>query len=118
MKVRNIIAQVREICLDASVNDDQLIRMLSELEARIYRETVSNYENAPAFSPIEDEDSSLMISEEYADVYRYWLLSKIYLNVGDYERYNNFAELYATALDSFRRDHIRQNMPLGTSFKY
>lgn len=118
MQVKSIIADIRGICKGVSFDDDQLIRMLSELDGRIYRETISRYENAPEYSPIEDEESSLIIGEEYTDVYRYWLLSRIYLNVGDYDRYNNYAELYAAALDSFRRDHISKNMPIRTSIKY
>ena len=118
MQLKALIAEIRTLCKGIPLGDDQLIKWVSALEARIYRETISKYESAPYFSPITDEESTLMIYDEYADVYRYWLLAQIYLYIGDYDKYNTFAELYATALDSFRKDYINKHMPIGTNIKY
>lgn len=118
MQVNTIIAEVRECARGASYTDEQLIKWLRELDGRIYNETLKRYEDAPEYTPIEDCESSLLISEEYADVYRYFLLSRIYLTVGDHDRYNAYAELFATALDSFRCGYIKHHMPKRVDFSF
>ncbi|MBQ4066622.1 MAG: hypothetical protein IJD22_03140 [Clostridia bacterium] len=118
MKVNEIIADVRNTCRGIALDDDQLIKMLRELEGRLYSSIYESYEDAPVYTPVEDCSSSLLIPEEYADVYRYWLSSKIYLSVGDYDRYNTFASLYATALDAFKCFYIRNHMPKRVNIRY
>lgn len=118
MQVKDIIAEIRETCRGGSYTDEQLIRWTRELEERIFSETLTGYEAVPEYTAVEDRDSYLFLPEEYADVYRYWLLCRIYLNTGDYDRYNNYAELYATALDAFRAGYIRTHMPNRTNIVY
>lgn len=118
MKVKNIISTVREMCIGCNPNDDCLLRWLFELDKRLYKEKFSEYEDCPPYTPVENGESSLLISEEYADIYRYYLLMKIYLNIGDYERYNNFAQAYATELDSFLRNFASKHKHKSTNFNY
>ncbi len=118
MKVKNIISTVREMCLGCELEDDRLIRWIGELEKRLYSESFSKYEDCPPFVPVEDCDSSLLISEEYADIYRYYLLMKIYLSIGDYDRYNTFAQLYAAELERFLCAYNSTHMHRRTDLKY
>lgn len=118
MQVKNIIPTVREMCHGTEADDGRLIRWLFEFDKRLYSENLSQYEDCPPYTPVENGESALLIPEEYADVYRYYLLMKIYLGVGDYERYNQFAQLYATELDRYLRYVSSSCVHKSTNFVY
>ena len=118
MKVNKLISEIHDTCKGFDIDDGLLLRWLSELEERLTDETNHNYEETVPFSPITDTEADLFIPDKYADVYRYFLFMKIYLSVGDYERYNQFAELYAVALNSFKTNQAVTLTSRHKSFIY
>lgn len=106
------------MCRGIELNDENLIKWLRELDVRLYNEKLSKYEDCPEPSFAENCNSALLIDEEYADVYRYYLMMKIYLGVGDYDRYNTFAQLYAAELERFSCAYASTHIHKRTDIKY
>lgn len=96
------------------------IGWINELEGRIVREL---YRGRAEFADIEfagypsnvDTDTVLLVPDEYAGVYVYWILMKADFANNETERFNNDAILYNTAYLAYANYVNRTALPAGST---
>lgn len=99
------------------------VRWLSTLDNMVKNHVIDTHEGAEEVSFTGYDDSTdvqteLLIPAPYDDAYLLWMESKIDYYNGEYSKYNNAAEAFNTAYDSYKAYYNRTHMPKGKKFKY
>ena len=96
-------------------DDETLIRWLSTLEQRIYHEIICwHYEADEFVHPLyteKDLTAELLVPDEYADVYLYYLQAQVDYFNAETARYNNAMAMFNAALSNFADNFNRSHMP-------
>ncbi len=81
------------------------LKLLSDLDGRLYTEVLSNYENAPAaftgYTESTPSDTALLIRFPYDDIYIKALCAENDAVNGDIARYNNAAAAFNAAWEQY-----------------
>ena len=97
----------------SSLSDEALVQELNRFEDMVRVEIYDLHEDAP--EPIRYEldaqDVQMQITSPWDDVYLYLLLSKMDLDNGEIEDYDNDVNLLNAQMDRFRAAYIRTHMP-------
>lgn len=121
MKVNEILAFVDEIKPNV-IPDEIKITWINTVERKIFFNLVMNYEHEldedgnepePPHITEEDDETELIAPEEYADVYRYYLMSKIDFMNQDTDLYMNDAAMFNQAYVEFANYWSRTHKQLG-----
>jgi hypothetical protein len=121
MRVDEVLAFVDEVKPNV-ISDEVKITWLNTLERKIFHHLVMNYEheldeegNEPKEPHIGEEDkgTELIAPEEYADVYRYYLLAKIDFMNQDTDLYLNDAAMFNQAYTELCNYWSRTHKQLG-----
>lgn len=91
------------------------IAWLSELDGRIKHEILDTHEGFDdvSFEGYTPSNTSveLLVPNEYADIYIYWLFLKMDFVNGEAQRFNNSAAMHNTAWINFANHINRTHMP-------
>lgn len=98
-----------------TIDDSLKIGWLSEIDEQIYDEIVLTHINADKYEreyPYESDTASLIAPRRFADVYIFYLESKIDYFMNETERYINDVEMFSSSYQSFADWYNRNNLPL------
>lgn len=97
----------------SGLSDEELVQELNRFEDMVRVEIYDLHEDAP--EPIRyttgDPDVQMQIGSPWDDVYLYLLFSKMDLDNGEIEDYDNDVNLLNAQMDKFRAAYIRTHMP-------
>lgn len=111
MKVIDVISYVDKVCHN-QIDQNVKIKYLEALDQQIKRALFDTHEDAPDISIQEyTESTELLVSEVFAELYYFYLESKIQLLLGQMARYQNMAVLYDAAYAAFAVDYNRTHKP-------
>lgn len=118
MTIREAIDRIDEI-KPSGYSDTQFIEWLNNLDAMVYREIILTHvwDDTPEFSPYTqdtDAHTTLLIPDEFSDVYVSWLAARIDYANGEFSRYNNSAAMFNAQYDDYAAYINRTHMPKGT----
>ena len=113
----NQVAQVRPFAYP----QEMLGRWVMELEGSLWTEFFSKYEGADgsgrAKSYPEDGDVTLLVPDEWANVYTLYLLAMVDFYDRNWTAYSGSNAMYSAALDEFRKEwhrtHRRKDYDAG-----
>ena len=96
---------------------EQKVQWLSVLDGQIQKEILSTHEGwagaTGAYTPQTDPDQQLLLPQPYAaEIYRFWLESRIDLANGELSRYNSSITLFNNAYLTFQDWYNRTHRPL------
>ena len=122
MKLGDAISRLDELKPNG-FSRGQKIFWLSALDATVKKEIIDSHEGAElvAFAPYDEhsaEDTVLLVSSPYEEVYLRYLEAQIDYANGEYDRFNNSNAMYAAAYTAFSRAYNRSHMPIGGAKKY
>lgn len=89
--------------------EKQKVRWLSELDGKIAREVLKD-KAFIGYDYSSDSEKTLIIPDEYADVYLFYLCSMIDFFSRDYAEYNNSVELYNKAFSGYLKAVQRKDV--------
>lgn len=122
MTIHGAIEQVDILCPNM-ISTEQKIKWLSLLDVRVFREIVLTHEDAPVDENNEiiyfagyngevDEETVLLVPDDFADIYRYYLEAKICQSNNEIKRYNNAMMSYNTEWVNYQNYYNRTHMPV------
>lgn len=118
MKIREVLEEIRQL-KPSQIAEEMMIRWLSDLDMRIFEEVivqrVPDADTPETFEPYtaESAETELLVKEPDArEVYRWWLEMQIDLANQEYDKYENSASLFNTALSTWRRKYARTHRQL------
>lgn len=103
---------------DTELPDEILLQWLNRLDGALWEDVCQNYEGAGSM-PCYDEDTDidgteLLVLSPYDDLYIDYLVMRIDLDHGDYERYNNDAALWESERRAWANWYNRTHRWLST----
>lgn len=113
MKALDVISYVDKAC-NNTIDQDLKLKYLEWLDQQIARELIDTHEEAG--NVIQEAGAytamtELLVPEPYAQLYFYYLQSKIHLALGETGRYQNMAVLYENAYGDYAKEYHRTHMP-------
>lgn len=95
------------------------LRWLWQLDGTVYNELISTHEDGRKQQTNRPEDGSreLLVDELYDEVYLWYMRSRMHLQLGEIELYNNALALFQTCYDEYARYYNRTHMPKGETIK-
>lgn len=111
MKIQDAISDVNAL-KPSQYDDMRMMKWLSDLDMKIWDETISWHENASE-RPAEytDKETTLLVVEPYSELYIMYLSAQVDYWNGEYGRYNNSMAMFNTKLDEFARWYNKTHMP-------
>lgn len=113
MKIGEVLEEIRQL-KPSQIAEEMMIRWLSDLDMRIFEEVivqrVPDADTPETFEQytLESTETELLVKEPDArEVYRWWLEMQIDLANQEYDKYENSASLFNTALSTWRRKYAR-----------
>ena len=98
--------------------DEMLIRLISDLDERIYNDIIMTHEGAPAGgfvrydSPEYTGDGELIVSGTYSPIYRHYCAAEVYLCHGENDLYNLSVSRFNSLFEEFANYYNRTHMPI------
>lgn len=118
MKIGEVLEEIRQL-KPSQIAEEMMIRWLSDLDMRIFEEVivqrVPDADTPETFEQytLESTETELLVKEPDArEVYRWWLEMQIDLANQEYDKYENSASLFNTALSTWRRKYARTHRQL------
>ena len=102
---------------------EEKVAWLSRLDSKVKKLVIDTHEGGESvsFKPYNidtDLETELLVQEPHDEIYLRWLEMQIDYANGEYNKYNNSAEMYNTAWQAFQNAYNRTHMPLGKSMKF
>ena len=91
--------------------EEQKVRWLSELDGKISREVLKT-DSFSGYDYSKDSEKELILPDEYADVYLFYLCAMIDFFSRDYSEYNNSMEMFNSAFSGFLSAYQRGDVKL------
>ena len=113
--INEVIQQAMELHPD-TITDSIKCRWLSELDGKIVRETMQK-DTFKGYSFPKDGDKELMVKSPYDNIYELYIIAMSDFFSGELASYASSAVLFETAYSEFRKNYIRNNMPLSGEYK-
>lgn len=122
MTVAEAMARVRRE-RPGEATDSELRAWLNQLDGRFYREVVMRHEGydtveEPSYLSEEDDGKMLLIPCPYDEVYMHHLYACVDMRLGEMDRYNNDAALFADGWRDACRAWKRAHMPMGARINH
>lgn len=105
-----IIERVKELRPSTKHTDDILLGWIYQTDKKI-REEIHG-EPDPVYGNIE-----LAVSEEYSDIYIYFVIANLHFYNGEYDKYSNVITQYHTALEDYAKKYLREHRPRSSEVK-
>ena len=115
MTPSQIINQVKSI-KPSVLEDSALLSFLNRIEAKLRLIVL----NETDFVPLEFENintDTLLLGQEYSEIYEYYLCSQIDLYTNDIASYNNYTAMYNKVLTDYMNRYKSKNGTAAT-YKY
>lgn len=115
MTVNDIILKIRAEKDSAQISEAQLLKYLSRIEKTVYTEIVSvrqgreDIKSAPIYDSETDFETELLADDEYAELYFFYLCSKIDLNNCDIDLYNNDMIMFNTIFQEYKNSYFAEH---------
>lgn len=92
------------------------IAWLNTLDHLVYKEVLLRHEGAEAlafegYNADTDENTELLVSEPYCEMYGYWIEAKIHYLNGDYGRYANARTMFNSVYSDFGKWYAAEHKP-------
>ena len=122
MKIIDAINRIDSLKHNTYTQADK-IRWLSTLDSMVKNHVIDTHEGAEevSFTGYDDNtdlQTELLMPAPYDEAYLIWLESKIDYHNGEYGKYNNAADMFATVYDSYKAYYNRTHMPKGKKINY
>ncbi len=111
MTVKDVIEQVEKLRPASNLSFEEYIRHLGRLEADIYSNIASCFENSKEIKLPNEREDELLVPDMYASLYCHYIAAQIDITNGDITRYSNNMILYNAMLSSYSDWCIRKYMP-------
>ncbi len=95
------------------------LRWLWQLDGTVYNDLISTHEGGQEkqTNKPEDPNRELLVEELYNEMYLWYMRSRMHMQLGEIELYNNALALFQTCYDDYARYYNRTHMPKGESIK-
>lgn len=117
MSIDDVIYQLQETKPN-QIQKEFLIGWLSDLDQRVYKKIISTHEGQentrsemPAYNINTPGETQLLIPDENAEIYRWYLEMQIDLTYREMEKYANSRDLFNAAYDDYRKEYNKTHMP-------
>lgn len=117
MSIYEIITRFDSLVFNTYSQSDK-IKWLSILDAMVHNNIIKQHQGGQesTFDGYNDQtdiqNTKLLITEPYDDVYLLWLESKVCYHNGEYEKYNNAIIQFNNTLDAYASHYNRNNKPI------
>lgn len=96
------------------------IRYINDLQAILYKNIISKHKTGIMYRALDDDyddgyvdtEAELILPDEYADMYVYYIAAQCDLGKGETTRYNNTMALYNTLYQRYADYINREYMPI------
>lgn len=119
MTIDEVLAEIEEV-KPHQYDNSLLIRWLGQLEGKIVTEIINTHEGEPVtFNGFTESDAAeeLIVPNEYADLYKYYLYAMIDFANGETDRYTNSMIMFNSAYQEYANYYNRTHMPISRPFK-
>lgn len=122
MKLGDAISRLDELRPNGFSREQKMF-WLTTLDSTVKKEIIDRHEGAEKvnFVPYDEksaDETELLISAPYDEIYLRYLEAQIDYANGEYDRFNNSNSMYAAAYTAFARAYNRAHLPLTGSRKY
>lgn len=118
MKLSEIIASIGR-SRPGMLTDDEVIFAVSALDGAVYNDLFCRHLPRPEydFEGYDGDtpgDTVLLIPDQYADIYRYYLEARADHESGETQRYNASVELFNSAWEEYSARYAGEHRPVGS----
>ena len=122
MKLIEAITQIDSLKHNTYSQEDK-IQWLSRLDAIVKKLIVDTHEGGEnvtfdGYDNSTDLHAELLVPAPFDEIYLRWLEMQIDYTNGEYDKYNNSAEMYNTAWQAYANYYNRNHMPKGQRMKF
>lgn len=112
MTIQQAIAQA-DALRPNPLPEPQKVGWVQDLERRTAREV-----GAPVPDFGKESDGQLSIAEEYSMLYVLYLCAMIDLALGEYESYDQTAQVFNTLADRYKKQYLRSHLPPAQGYRH
>ena len=112
MTVKDVTARVSEWAKDIDMPEGQMIRLINEVEKKLWDNAVSKRVTGMEYAEHHDIEDKLICGEEYGDVYVHYILATAYMRLYESERATQHTALYNGLYSSFCDWVVREYPPV------
>ena len=122
MKISEAISKVDALKPNTFSPEDK-IDWLSNLDARVKSQIIDAHEGGEeivfdGYSDLTDQDTELLVSAPYDEMYLRWLEAMIDYHNSDDDRYNNAIILFNNAYSGYKSHYTRTHMPKSNGNRF
>lgn len=117
MTIQQVLDHVDEMKPN-SMSDKLKIAWLNEIEGLLHQEILMKHEHteeeaiAPHYDDNTDRGTELIVPTVYAELYTYWIMSKIDMQNMEIDKYNNDRAMFNSSYETFSDYWTREHMPI------
>lgn len=111
MTVKDVIDRVSEWSRDIDIPEGQMIRLVNEVEKRLWDNIIKKHETKLEYTKHNDISGELMVTDEYGDIYVHYILATAYMRMYESERSAQHTALYNNLYASYGNYITREYMP-------
>lgn len=117
MTIAEVIAKVDALKPNTYTMEDK-VDWLSTLDARVKAKIIDAHcQREPVFfegyDSIDDQETELLVSAPYDEMYMRWLEAQIDYHNSEDERYNNAIMLFNNIYEDFKTHYTRTHLPIS-----
>ena len=121
MKIIEAINRIDSLMRNTYTQNDK-VAWLSEVEFDVVNNVINTHEGDEiTFSGYDgstDLQTELLIPAPFDKVYLLWMEAQIDYYNGEYDKYNNAADLFTANYEAFKNYYNRTHKPKGKKFKF
>lgn len=105
MTIRDALAEVQRYRPDVTLDTAEVLRWLSEIDAKIKYNVLDAFEGSSAareYTSETDLDTELLVEDPYSEIYRWWLCAAVDMRNNNLKYYQISMEKYAEAYEDYR----------------
>ena len=110
MKIKEVIDRLSEWSKDAVMPEAQVIRLINEVDERLWDNIVSKRKTDKTYKKHINIDEELLAEGEYVDIYVHYILATAYMRLYESERAAQHSALFNSIYQSYG-DYIIRSFP-------
>ena len=112
MTVKDVVARVGEWAKDIDMPEEQMLRLINEVEKRLWDNVVSKRVTDTEYRELHNIEDEVICGEEYGDIYVHYILATAYMRRYESERAAHHTSLYNGLYGSFCDWVVREYPPM------
>lgn len=122
MTIAEVISKVDELKPNTYTPEDK-IGWLSNLDARVKTQIIDAHKGGEqiqfhGYDSLIDQDTELLVSAPYDEMYLRWLEAQIDYHNGEDERHNNAIMRFNNAYEGYKKHYTRTHMPISHGARF